>query len=109
MREFNFHSVKNFDTSNVISMSGMFCSDFNLRTLDLSNFRTRKVEKMDYMFNNNILLTSLDISNFDTMNVDNKRFFFNSLPPKGKIYLNQDKVSNGILKQIPRGWKLIEK
>ena len=64
---------------------------------------------MDYIFNHNIMLTSLDISNFDTINVDVKKNFFNDINPKGKIYLNSDKISNGILKQLPKGWELIDK
>ena len=87
----------------------MFCSNFALRSLNISNFRTRKVLKMDYLFNNDMMLTSLDISNFNTMNVDLKRNFFNSLPNKGKIYLNSDKISNAILKLLPRGWEMIER
>ena len=87
----------------------MFCSAFSLRSLNLSNFRTRKVERMDFIFNHNLMLTSLDISNFDTINVDIKNNFFNGISKKGKIYLNSDKISNGILKQLPRGWEFIEK
>ena len=55
------------------------------------------------------MLTSLDISNFDTVNVDIKNNFFNGINLRGKIYLNSDKISNGILKQLPRGWEFIEK
>ena len=38
-----------------------------------------------------------------------KKNFFNGISKKGKIYLNSDKISNGILKQLPRGWEFIEK
>ena len=55
------------------------------------------------------MLTTLDIRNFDTMNVNIKKNFFNGINKKGKIFLNSDKVSNGILKKLPRGWELIEK
>ena len=100
--------ISNFDTSNVVNMYGMFCSDFNLRKLNLSNFKTKKVENMDFIFNNNMMMSSLDIRNFDTINVDSKRNFFNGVPSKGKIFLNFDKISNGILKQLPKGWEIIE-
>ena len=76
--------------------------------LNLSNFVTKKVERMDYLFNKNIRLTNLDIRNFYTFNVDNKKNFFNGISYTGIIYMNSDIISNAILKQLPKGWKIIE-
>ena len=100
--------ISHFDTKNVNNLSGMFCSTFALRELNISNFNTSKVESMDYMFNQNLMLKSLDIRNFDTSKVLSYKNFFNDLPFDGKIYLKFDKVSNGILKQLPRNWEIIE-
>ena len=100
--------LSSFDTRNVINLSGMFSSAFSLKSLNLSNFVTKKVEKMDYLFNKNIKLKTLDIRNFYTFNVDIKNKFFNGISYTGTVYLKTDIISNAILKQLPKGWKIID-
>ena len=60
---------KDFDTSNVKRMDGMFNACFSLTTVDLSNFNTSKVTDMSGMFNYCTSLPTIDLSNFDTSNV----------------------------------------
>ena len=54
----------NFDTSNVISMVGMFYNT-KVTSLDLSRFNTTKVTDMSYMFYDCTQLEYLDLKNFD--------------------------------------------
>lgn len=71
-------NLSNFDTSNVIVMSGMFQRDSNLKNLDLTNFNTSKVTDMGAMFQGNSSLTDLNISSFNTSNVTNMYSMFHS-------------------------------
>ena len=68
--------TKNFDTSNVTSMSLMFNSCSSLTSLDISNFDTSNVTNMEWMFFGCSSLTSLDLSNFDTSKVTNMSSMF---------------------------------
>ncbi|MBR6627729.1 MAG: BspA family leucine-rich repeat surface protein [Lachnospiraceae bacterium] len=61
--------MKNFNTSNVTSMSWMFYGCRSLTGLDVSGFDTSNVTSMSYMFRNCNKLTNLDVSGFDTGNV----------------------------------------
>ncbi len=61
---------KNFDTSNVTTMSHMFEGHTgSLKVLDLSCFDTSKVINMQQMFYNSSSLTSINVSSFNTSNV----------------------------------------
>ena len=61
--------VSNFDTSNVTNISNMFYHCSSLTTLDVSNWDTSKVIYIHNMFNGCKSLTTLDVSNFDTSKV----------------------------------------
>lgn len=61
-------SFDNIDTSNVMSMNGMF-NGVASTSLDLSSFDTSKVTDMTWMFAQCPNLTSLDVSGFNTSNV----------------------------------------
>ena len=61
--------LSHFNTSNVVTMNGMFSDCKKLTSLDLSNFDTRKVTNMRMMFEDCNALTSLDLSNFNTLKV----------------------------------------
>ena len=63
---FNFFNLSNFNTNNVIYMSGMFSECSSLTSLNLSNFNTNNVNNMSYMFFKCSSLTSLNLSNFNT-------------------------------------------
>jgi len=89
---------KNFDTSEVTSMIGMFYNCINLTSLDLTDinmfydcsylislnlsnlnklsFNTSSVTRMDYMFYGCRNLISLDLRNFDTSSVTNMDSMF---------------------------------
>ena len=56
--------IGNFDTSNVLSMSGMF-QNTKVTYLNLDKFNTNKVEDMTNMFDNCVSLTYLDLKNFN--------------------------------------------
>ena len=60
---------KNFSTSNVTDMHGMFQGCSNLTNLDLSNFNTSNVTDMHEMFRGCNKLTSLNVSSFNTSHV----------------------------------------
>ena len=62
------------DTSNVVSMKGMFLNACSLETVDVSGFDTSNVMDMSYMFASTISskemsFTNLDVSNWDTSSV----------------------------------------
>ena len=60
---------KDVDTSNVITMAGMFSNCSSLISLNASGFDTSNVTNMNSMFYYCEALTSLDVSKFDTSNV----------------------------------------
>ncbi|MDD3392264.1 MAG: BspA family leucine-rich repeat surface protein [Bacilli bacterium] len=66
----------NFDTSNVINMTGMFNYTIKLVSLDLSSFNTSNVTNMSSMFSNMTSLTSIDLSSFNTSNVTQMAYMF---------------------------------
>lgn len=69
------------DTSNVVSMKGMFLNACSLKTVDISEFDTSNVSDMSFMFASTVSdktmsFTNLDVSNWDTSNVlDINRMF----------------------------------
>lgn len=71
-------NLSSFDTSNVIRMNSMFHGCNSLTELDLSNFNTSKVTDMDFMFSGCYKLTTVDLSSFDTSNVTDMSYMFNS-------------------------------
>ncbi len=68
--------VSNFETSNVTNMARMFCGCKNLINLDVSNFNTSNVTNMWSMFNGCSNLTNLDVSNFNTNKVTDMYMMF---------------------------------
>ncbi|MBQ4282722.1 MAG: BspA family leucine-rich repeat surface protein [Lachnospira sp.] len=68
--------LENLDTSNTITMSGMFDDCPNISTLDVSKFNTSKVTDMSTMFENCTSLKTLDVSGFNTSNVKYMRYMF---------------------------------
>ena len=62
----HIYIMKNFNTSNVTNMYGMFHTCPNLQTLDVSNLDTSKADNLGSMFYGCSGLTTLDVSNFDT-------------------------------------------
>lgn len=66
----------NFDTSNTITMYGMFNLTTSLKELDLSNFNTNNVTNMGYMFASNHNIETINVSSFDTSKVTNMDSMF---------------------------------
>ena len=74
--ETQIDGLNNLDTSNVVSMEGMFYCCKNLISLDLSGFNTGNVTNMYCMFRECSQITELDLSKFDTKSViDMKELF----------------------------------
>ena len=69
--------MKNWDTSNVTNMSGMFNGCTYLTSIDVSNWDTSKVAYMGGIFNSCSSLTTVDVSNWDTSNVTDMTKLFN--------------------------------
>lgn len=73
--------LSGIDTSEVISMKGMFKGASTLSSLDLSRFDTRKVQDMSEMFSEMApgrggFNFALDLSSFNTQNVTNMKGMF---------------------------------
>lgn len=73
--------LSGIDTSEVISMKGMFKGASTLSSLDLSRFDTRKVQDMSEMFSEMApgrggINFALDLSSFNTQNVTNMKGMF---------------------------------
>lgn len=73
--------LSGIDTSEVISMKGMFKGASTLSSLDLSRFDTRKVQDMSEMFSKMApgrggFNFALDLSSFNTQNVTNMKGMF---------------------------------
>ena len=74
--------LSNIDTSEVISMKGMFKEASYLNPIDVSRFDTRKVQDMSEMFSGIRFFTrgtatiNLNLSNFNTSNVVNMKGMF---------------------------------
>ncbi len=82
------------DTSNVVSMSRMFKSCFDLTSISFNNFNTRNVTDMSYMFEDCRSLTGIDSNNFDTSNVTNMEFMFYNCEKLVRLYLDNFNTSN---------------
>ena len=67
-----------FNTTNVTNMAQMFAHCNSLSTLNLSNFNTLKVTDISSMFQNCYALTELDLTSFDTSNVTNYSNMFSN-------------------------------
>ena len=87
---------KNFDTSNVTIMYGMFQGCSNLTTLDISDWNTSKVTSMTRMFESCSSLTTLNVSNWETSNVTDMSLLFYNCSSLTKLVLcnwNTNKVT----------------
>ena len=72
----SIEGLEHLNTSQVKSMSKMFCGCSSLTALDLTSFDTSNVTDMSDMFQDCKSLTSLDLSTFDTSKVTNMRGMF---------------------------------
>jgi len=72
-------SLSNWDTSNVVSMLGVFAGCSKLESLDLTNWNTSKVETMQNMFSGCSKVNENNLkglSSFDTSKVTNMDYMF---------------------------------
>ena len=68
-------------------MSKMFCSNTNLKELNIKHFYTKYVEDMDKMFYNCKSLVNLIMPNFDTDHLKTNKEMF-----KGCNCLNREEI-----------------
>lgn len=83
----------NFNTSNVVSMYGMFFRSILLLNLDVLSFNTKNVTKMDRMFFN-LSMKNIDLSSFNTSNVLSMESMFNGCSKLAILDLNNFNVEN---------------
>jgi surface protein len=68
--------LSNFDTEELMNMSGLFSGCSSLTSIDLSYFNTKNVFLMSNVFNGCSSLESVDIANFNTENVNTMESMF---------------------------------
>lgn len=91
--------LTNFDTTNVVNMSGMFSGCRSLKELDLSHFNTLQVTDMMAMFYDCSSLTKLDLSKFNTSNVTEMSLMFkgcNNLEELDLSHFDTSKVTGTV-------------
>ena len=74
----NYINFSNFDVSFVENLDELFYNCISLTSLDLSNLYTISAVSMEGMFQNAESLISLDLKNFDTSSVTNMKNMFNN-------------------------------
>ena len=93
----NTIDVSGFDTSNVVSMNGLFDGDWRLTSIvGLESLDTSKVTNMSSMFGNCQNLKEINVSKFDTSNVtdmSNMFYFCKSLATLDVSHLDTSKVT----------------
>lgn len=78
--------LSGFNTSNVADMSELFSGCKSLQSLDIRKFDTKKVTVMSSMFSGCGSLTTLDLSNFNIENIKNLYQMFNNCYSLETIY-----------------------
>ncbi len=93
----SIQGIENLNTSEVTTMSNMFCGCSALTSIDLSNFNTTNVEYMGLMFASCSSLKTLDLSKFNTEKVKDMSSMFLSCSRLSSLNLssfNTEKVTN---------------
>jgi len=86
--------LSNFNTENIINMSGMFSNCTGLEKINLKNLNTEKVTDMSWMFNECTALTSIDLSSFKTDKVENMGKMFNRCESLANINISNFNTEN---------------
>ena len=86
--------VRNFNTSKVTDMGGMFNGCSELESLDVSSFDTGNVENMNAMFSDCFSLKSIDLSRFNTVNVTSMAGMFSGCSSLKELDLSAFDTSN---------------
>ena len=98
-KSLEYLGISNFDTSNVITLKGIFKGCESLKQIKgLNNFNTNNVLDFSEMFSSCSNLTSLNVSNFNTSKADDLSYMFNKCMNlkeiKGLDKLNTSNVVN---------------
>lgn len=68
--------IKDFNTSNVTTMEGMFENSLDTYELDLSSWDVSKVTNMNHMFSDSICLISLNMEGWEPTNLESADYMF---------------------------------
>lgn len=93
----SINGLEKLDTSNVISMNGMFKCNSGLTSINTSTFDTSNVIDMVNMFYKCVNLVSVDVSAFDTSNVKSFAYMFmecNNLPSVDVSHFDTSQAEN---------------
>ena len=85
-----------FDTTNMLSMKGMFKDCINLESLNLKEFNTIYARDFSYMFDNCVSLSSIDLSNFKTERAYDISYMFSNCISLSSISLKSFNTKNVI-------------
>ena len=85
--------LENLNTSEVMSMEGMFLGCSSLKSLDLTGFDTSNVTTMNGMFAYCSSLTELDLSSFNTSSVRDMGGIFAECSNLKTIYVDENRWS----------------
>ena len=85
--------LENLNTSEVMSMEGMFLGCSSLKSLDLTGFDTSNVTTMNGMFAYCSSLTELDLSSFNTSKVKDMGGIFAECSNLKTIYVDENRWS----------------
>ncbi len=86
----NIQFSDHVDTSQVVSMRGMFQNCSNLKTLDVSKLNTSNVVDMAHMFEGCTSLESLDLSSFDTSKVSDMNDMFKDCSKLNRVIVSSN-------------------
>jgi len=93
-KDLNDLDLSNFNTENIINMSGMFNKCLGLKKINLKNLNTEKVTDMSWMFNECLSLTYLDLSSFKTDKVQNMGKMFNRCKSLANLNISNFNTEN---------------
>jgi len=96
--------LSNFDTQNIINMSGMFNKCLGLKKIILKNLKTEKVTDMSWMFNECSSLRDLDLSSFKTDKVQNMGMMFNRCESLTNLNISTFNTEN-VTNMVSMFWK----
>ena len=101
--------LSKFNTSNVQFFNAMFENTKKLKQINLSSFNTSNASEMSFMFHNCVSIDLLDLSSFNTNNVTNMMGMFSGCTSLKNIDLSNFKTKKAVnLEMIFRDCNLLE-
>ena len=93
-RLISINFTEKFNTTNMLSMKGMFKDCKNLQSIKLSNFKTDHIRDFSFMFDNCESLSKLNISNFNTEKSNDISYMFGNCISLTSLQLNSFNTKN---------------